>query len=984
MLAALSGLILLAPRAANGSNAAQSNLERRFHDTVHPFLETYCFQCHAKDKPKGDFDMRPFTSVEAVTKDERRWKMVLDQLAEEQMPPEEAKRHPEPKQRQQILAWIKDLRSFEGKRDAGDPGIVLARRLSNAEYDNTIRDLTGVDIRPAKEFPVDPANEAGFDNSGESLTMSPSLLKKQLEAGRYVAEHLLLKPEGFTFAPFPVITDTDRDKYCVRQIIEFYRRQPTNYVDYFMAAWRFKNRAALKRSHATLAEIAAAADLSPKYLATIWATLNAPDEELGPIAALQVLWRTLPAPDRGQMDEVRRGCEKMRDLASRLRDTAKVKVGNLRARSMNEGSQTLVLWKDRQMAANRRTYGGGALSLNPAKFAEGAAAAVLTPPTEPAARERFEAAFKRFCSVFPDAFYISERGRVFLDEGEDPGNTGRLLSAGFHNQMGYFRDDQPLSDLILSDQGRHELDDLWREFEFASDLPARMHSGFIWYERAEAGYLRGPEFDFVRAEDKDITAPAKFHKFADLYLAKSRGLTTNETVIHAIEEHFQRSEANIRAMEQARLSAEPSHVKALEEFAQRAYRRPLSASERDGIGAFYRALRAEDGASHEDAVRDTLVSILMSPYFTYRVDLPVARGGGQPGRMQPLADYALASRLSYFLWASMPDAELLREAAAGNLHRRDTIVAQTRRMLRDERVRGFATEFAGNWLDFRRFEEHNAVDRGRFPSFDNDLREAMFEEPIRFFVEVAKENRSALDFLFGKYTVVNPVLANHYGIPGINGRSNDWVRVEDADRYHRGGLLPMSVFLTKNAPGLRTSPVKRGFWVVHRVLGEQIPPPPPLVPALPTDEAKLGELTLREALVRHRADKTCATCHARFDSFGVVFEGYGPIGEVRYRDLAGHPVDTRAEFPGGTEGAGLDGLREFLRGHRQDEFLDNLCRKLVSYALGRGLQLSDDSLIAEMRSRLAANGNRFVPMIETIVTSKQFLNQRVSVELAQH
>jgi Protein of unknown function (DUF1588)/Protein of unknown function (DUF1585) len=213
-------------------------------------------------------------------------------------------------------------------------------------------------------------------------------------------------------------------------------------------------------------------------------------------------------------------------------------------------------------------------------------------------------------------------------------------------------------------------------------------------------------------------------------------------------------------------------------------------------------------------------------------------------------------------------------------------------------------------------------------------------------------------------------------MPESRVNSNDWVRVNDADRYGRGSLLPMSVFLTKNAPGLRTSPVKRGYWVVRRLLGEQIPPPPPTVPELPNDEAKFGDLTLREALARHRQDKSCAGCHARFDAFGLVFEGFGPVGERRDTDFAGRPVDTHATFPGGSEGAGVDGLRRYLREHRQQDFLDNLCRKLLVYALGRSLLLSDDGIIDDMRAKLAANSYRFSSLMETIVTSPQFLTRR--------
>jgi hypothetical protein len=325
----------------------------------------------------------------------------------------------------------------------------------------------------------------------------------------------------------------------------------------------------------------------------------------------------------------------------------------------------------------------------------------------------------------------------------------------------------------------------------------------------------------------------------------------------------------------------------------------------------------------------------------------------------------------------MPDETLRAHAAAGDLRRPEVVLAEVRRMRRDPKIRGLATEFGGNWLDFRRFEEHNSVDRGRFPAFNDDLRRAMFEEPIRFFVDMIQNDRPVHELLDGRHTFVNAPLARHYGMKVAGFDSDGWARVDDADQYGRGGLLSMAVFLTKNSPGLRTSPVKRGYWVVRRLLGENIPAPPPNVPDLPSDESKLGDLTLRQALERHRADKSCATCHDRFDAIGLAYEGFGPVGDLRRVDLGGKPVDTRATFPGGGEGIGLEGLKAYVGGRRQAEFVQNLCRKLLAFALGRTLLPSDDDLIDRMKTALAANNDRPGSLIETIVTSPQFLNRRV-------
>ncbi len=1010
-LAAIS-FFIAGSQSLFGADTTEDALQRRFTETVRPFLEANCYSCHGKEQPKAKLELSVYGSLGDVEQGQKTWGTVLERLEAKEMPPEEAKKQPTAEERQAVVNWIHNLRDYLAQRDAGDPGQVLARRLSNAEYDYTIRDLTGIDIQPTKEFPVDPANEAGFDNSGESLAMSPALLKKYLEAARHVSEYLLLKPDGLAFAPFPVVTDTDRDKYCVNRIVNFYKRQPTDYADYFVAAWQYKHRAELSKPDATLTEIAVETKVSPKYLAKVWATLEETPEDVGPIAKVQAMWRELPAPENGKQPEsVRGGCEKMRDWIAKLREKLEPNFANLNLKGVGPGSQPFVLWKDEQYATHRMTYDHRVLQIEGdpnsgakepltkeqlAEFPNGEEARQkvamkpvardpeLTVPADETERAKYEAAFERFASTFPDAFYISERGRIFLDRPKEKQDKGRLLSAGFHSMMGYFRDDIPLCELILDDAQKEELDQLWTELDFIAEVPTRMHTGYIWYERAESATIRrwGPQFDEFRSEDKDITSETKLKKFAELYLAKARESYRQNggdaIAIDVLDAFFRNVNRKVRWLEQAQWDAEAGHLRDLQNIAERAYRRPLTQKERDGLLAFYHSLRDADGMTHEDAVRDTLVSILMSPHFCYRIDL-VQDGSGP----QPVSDYVLASRLSYFLWSSMPDDELLAHAKAGDLHQPDVLKAQARRMLKDDRIQRLATEFGGNWLDFRRFEEHNAVDRERFPQFTGDLREAMYQEPIRFLVNLVREDQSVLDCLYGDYTFVNPILAKHYGMPEMKGAADHWVRVDRVSQYNRGGLMPMSIFLTKNAPGLRTSPVKRGYWVVRRLLGEVIPPPPPNVPVLPTDESKLGDLTLPQVLAQHRENRACSVCHERFDSIGLAFEGYGPVGESRKLDLAGHPVENHAKFPGGSEGTGLDGLKTYIREHRENDFLDNLCRKLLSYALGRTLVLSDDATIQEMRTKLAANDNRFTSLVETIVTSPQFLTKRGRDEVAK-
>src|ERR1051326_3664062 len=267
------GALAIAPvQSAPPSDAA---LKRQFNETVRPFVTQYCFGCHGTKKPAAQLDLRLYSTMETVTADLSRWRQVHEKLNAGQMPPAKMPQPP-PALRKQVVDWIQEVTRREALKHAGDPGPVLTRRLSNAEYNNTIRDLTGVDIQPAREFPVDPANTEGFDNSGESLVMSPSLFNKYLQAARQVSEHMVLKPEGFDFAPYPMLAATDRDRYSIQRILDFYARQPTDYAAYFEAAWRYRYRAALGRPTATLADMAAESRISAKYLPLIWKILQEP------------------------------------------------------------------------------------------------------------------------------------------------------------------------------------------------------------------------------------------------------------------------------------------------------------------------------------------------------------------------------------------------------------------------------------------------------------------------------------------------------------------------------------------------------------------------------------------------------------------------------------------------------------------------------------------------------------------------------------
>ena len=957
MVRRLAFLLWLLLGAAALSQAQDSTRQRALDDSIAPFLRTYCIECHGEKKQEAKLDLRPFESWENFAEQGRTWEHIAQRLADGDMPPEKASRFPNDAERQSVVRWIGKTIQEQADRNAGDPGRVLPRRLSNSEFDYAILDLTGVDLHPAREFPVDPANEEGFDNTGESLAMSPALLQKYLAAARRVADHVVFKPHGFDFAPYSAVTETDRDRYCVERIVDFYGRHSIDYADYLYAAWRCRlanehGPVETREQPPPLRDFARQAGLSPKYLELVWQTLTALGPEFGPLGEIRALWRQLPnnpAPDpderAAQQMAARRECERIRDHIVARRKEFSSPPPKLESPGISPGSQTLVLWRNRALAESRRRYHDPA-------------------PRSPRSTG-YDDSCRRFCEVFPDAFFIVDRGPYF-----DPSaaGQGRLLTAGFHLMQGYFRDDGPLVDLVLDEDEARELDALWLELNFVTSAPLRQFRDFVFFERAEPPrFAREAAFDFARSEDHDVTSPEKMERLAKLYRAKALKQGAGALALAAIDEYFEVIGAEIRSVENQWTAAAPTHLAALVELASRAYRRPLSVAERDSLLDFYRRLREEEKLGHEDAARDSIARVILSPHFVFRADVAPPGNG-----VAPLSDGALASRLSFFLWSSGPDAEISSLAAESKLQEPEILAEQARRMLQDPKFDRFAKEFVGAWLDIRRFDEHNGVDRERFPSFTNELRQAMQEEPIRFFASLARENGSLLDLLDADYTFVNSFLARHYGIPEPSRNPDAWVRVDNAHEFGRGGLPPMAVFLTKNSPGRRTSPVKRGYWVVRKLLGERIPPPPPSVPELPPDEsAKIAE-SLPRMLARHREHASCAACHEKFDSVGLTFEGYGPVGERREVDGGGRPVECKATFPTGEEGVGLDGLRTYLTQNRRAEFVANFCRKLLAYALGRGLIPSDRSLLVEMQRRLEEHEYRVGEAIETIVTSRQF------------
>ena len=1045
-----------------------ARLDAEFQKSIRPLLSRYCLGCHSTKKKIGELDLEQFTTFAAVRKGTKSWLKVVEMLDNGEMPPKKSAQ-PTAAQRKTLRTWVDQYLNAEALARAGDPGPVVLRRLNNAEYTFTIRDLTGVPLDPAREFPTEGAAGEGFTNTGNSLVMSPALLRKYLDAGHEIAGHAVLLPTRIDFSPGNSRRDwTDE---WLGKIRAFYRqhatvkRLGTPYKGYerlahlgnagllplekYFAATLAERKSLAKGSQA-IAAVAARRGLNAKYLGLLWSRLNADDRSLL-LDDLRAHWRTAKPQDAaklasnviawqrglwtfssigllGRKGSRSRWLEKVSPLLAeqelRLKipavkpdpkDKSKPKpakdqpakdqpdkavVITLVATAAGDGNQhDVVVWQKPRLvvkgkpdlllrdvlksagseqashfgkhpdgtaidasslcvrAPSRFTVrlplkiaGGRELVttavLHPKTGSEGSVQVdlvtgtpKLTPGLRPSevkvtlsrvnigadervvsyrnpilvapksqARCRFEAALNDHRRLFPAALCYSQIVPV------DEPLTLTL----------FYREDDHLARLMLDKSQRARLDQLWDELRCVSREPFRM----------------------VDVLDSLLETTIDHPQ---------------EGVFEGLEKTFKKRAAVFR---QSLVKSEPVHLDALIPLAARAWRRPLAAAEEADLRGLYRRLRTL-GLPHEKAFRMTLARVLVASSFLYRLEeSPTGK------TFSAVTDWELANRLSYFLWSSMPDAALRRAAGAGSLTDGqggvEELLRQTHRMLGADRVKRLATEFACQWIHVQDFSLEQKSGK-HFPEF-RGLRGDMHEEAIRFFADLFQHDRSLLSLLDADHTFVNDRLGRFYGIPSV--KEKQWRRVDGMRQRGRGGILGLASTLAKQSGASRTSPILRGNWVSEVLLGEKLPRPPKNVPQL-ADEVPKG-LTERQLIERHSKDPACAKCHSRIDPFGFALEHFDAIGRHRQKSRDGVAIDTKTTLPDGTRIEGLAGLRDYLLERRRDQFLRQFCRKLLGYALGRELQLSDRPLVDEMLRRLAETGFRFSVAVETIVLSRQF------------
>ncbi len=517
-------------------------------------------------------------------------------------------------------------------------------------------------------------------------------------------------------------------------------------------------------------------------------------------------------------------------------------------------------------------------------------------------RDQIEAAQMQFRNLFPPALCYARI--VPVDE---------VVTLTL-----YHREDDHLSRLMLDESQQATLNTLWAELYFISEEPLKLvvaHEQLVQFA----------------TQDRQELVPA----FSAL-----------KQSIQQRADEFNEHKKEVR----------PTHLIALLKFAEQAWRRPLTQTEVQNVELLYQQL-LEEGIAHPDSIQLLIARVLTSPSFMYKLEEP-----HQSAAQSPITDTELASRLSFFLWSSLPDKELMDVAKSGKLQNEEMLQTQMQRMLQDAKVRRFAIEFACQWLHVRNFDQNDDKNEALYPEFSS-VRGEMYEETILFFEDMFRNNGSILDLVNAEHTFLNESLAAHYAITGIKG--DHWRKVEQVQTHGRGGVLGMGTVLASQSGASRTSPILRGNWVYETLLGQRLPRPPANIPQLP--EQLPEGLSARELIEQHSSRNECKGCHSRIDPYGFALEQFDAIGRP-------HPtnVSTEAQLPDGQIIDGVKGLREYLVQHRREDVIKQFCRKLLGFALGRELQLSDEPFIQKMQSELAAHDDRFHTALQMIILSPQF------------
>lgn len=912
----LAGLI---PALSTATSHAAEPAEAIFEKEIRPLLDKYCQRCHTGEKPKGEFNLTDFKSLAAVTKSRAAWRKVLEVVREDEMPPEEP--FPSSAERQKLIEWVESATKIDWSK-VKNPGHVTIPRLTRDEYNNTMRDLLGVDLRPGETFSEDGEGQSGFTTDRDSLFVTPSMMEKYFDAAERSLSSLIAIGK-------PIEVHLESEKMFMTETKEV----PKDFGDGFVGYVINRGQMTLYESAQFPADgwyefrIRARSTAGPtgsrlRINDVTEGDFYVPSTEAGVVSlrvfvrqgSHQVAWNIEQGVKPPQHSEADKKTQRAAEGAARKQAAAQ---------EAKNPPKTY-----RKLPGNANALVGQGAGRNAPKYpATG---------TEPAS---IKALIQRVDSAANSLQRPYEWLRLLQTDGDpseivrfkgyivDRTKTLETAKGDLAKALGRSREE---FDKVYGDANKERLTDNLALTDRVKDVKAVPNQPRGKKPQTAADLKPGS----VAIDWVEIRGPLLPEGASDKPLV-------------------------FVAAPKVESQKKPAAREIIGRFARRAFRRPIDAAEVDRFAGLYEGAAAR-GDGFEESVKLSLAAVLVSPNFLFRVE---AGPGDDEFRLN---DYQLASRLSYFLWMSMPDDELTDLASKGRLREPDVLRQQVRRMLADPKAEASSRAFTGQWLGYAALGIGVMPDPKKYPQFTPELAEAMKQEPTLFLLSLLRDDRSLLELLDSETTYLNADLAKLYGVRGIEG--DDLQPVVLTDR-NRGGLLGMASVLTATSSATRTSPVIRGKWVLETLLGRELPEPPADAGELPGNAGEAR--TLREELLIHRRNPTCATCHDKIDPIGFGLENFDAIGRFRTKQ-AGRPIDAKGELPGGTIVDGPIELKQYLKTDKKTEFTRNVTRRLLAFALGRELQYFDEPAVDTILAAVEADEYRAATLVEQIILSYPF------------
>jgi hypothetical protein len=869
---------------------------------IQPLLKQYCLDCHNADKQKGDVDLTSFGSPLNVAKEFKLWQTMLQQVEEEEMPPK--KPLPSVAEREAIVAFLrKGIDSVDWSTQKGIEHVTLPR-LTKTEYNNTLRDLLGIDFEPGKLLLDDGPGLSGFTNDRDALFISPALAEQLFDAADYALQSML------NLRQKPYSKHFEAEKMLMTERGSKPEGLPGGGVGYSLAG---------AGQRTLYDEIIVPTDG--------WYHLTVKHVGRGGEAGLRLRIDNEPRALLKCLDNT----PKEEEIELLLRAGTHQMTWNIDNTGLR--APTSIPVRKARKAAPK----GGYPVFDQKKAAPLVKEAAATNAPKLPVPENASDEVKKLTDTLNRNFQNMQMRVEYLRAVTPEGNPSDLRS--FYNLLPERTEAMVVVKHQLAKAMQVPVAELDQQIETANVEKLASNRKVVG--------------DSLEVLDLRFDAASLIGSAAAQKVVKAEKIGAPGVDWIRIEGPISPAGSKARKIFQSDAKA------ALNAFLPKAFRRPLRAGELEKHLALYETAHKR-GESPEQALKLAFAAALTSPSFLFRDEL----------RAGKLDDHRLASRLSYFLWMTMPDDELRALADSGKLHDDATLRAQVKRMLADPKSRAFVSTFLGQWLGFAGLGTEHVPDAKKFRTFTPALAEAMKLEPVLVFENLLRTGGSLTRLLDGRETFANTDLAALYELEGISGQALQRVKFTD-DR--RGGLLGMAAILTASSTPNRTSPVIRGKWVLENLLGRKLAEPPADAGQLDDKAGDRGK-TLREELAEHRRNESCASCHDKIDPIGFGLENFDAIGRFRLQE-ASKPVDASGLLPGGQRFNGPAELRQLITTRHQDEFIANLTRRLTSFALGRALKPQDEGLIRLLLADLKKADYRADVLIELIVLSEAFRTQ---------